>query len=911
MAQISPFLSAAILHKMRVYYTALTGLQGVTTDTPGVANTNFSNQHCVIMENLSGSGAANILVNVNASDFMPLPIDEHVTMLFGAFGQAVGHQIFTSADGFRIGLLTVPNESQGTFAQILTLLDEGYAQSHMDEAIGGALLSAEYQYANYVYTYGLSLTDYAEDKNQFYEALRQFGLEGRLNSDFSNPQMQRFFIEKAPIISDAMYMQNQAQRAKTAADLANELRVRFNIAEPLMADPTSAPGAEKTGSTRNKGVTVTNRQEVLDQLEEAKKAMEEGLIDPESMKPDFENPGSQLISHDKEVNEKMKELGMATSEAPVGAENSGVTIMEDDRQDDYGLDEELDELSEDADLDSETSEIMPEGDNFEIVDSDGNPIETGNSEKSDEGKSGSEGTSKDGAEEMAEGEISESEETGKAGKNGEETEAEEDLPASATTGSASDLENDGNDAEAVDSEGNASASTNSDKGTNQEGLDNKNSSMAQAGNNQDNDMSGKDVDLTGSGTNDMPIPTMDDGTPSLSGIADELKLSSYDVNDEMLSLTEGLISEVSEDARQAAEEAAMEAKTAASAKDNFIGLECTDLHGLSKEYAPWLSNGEDPVHNNIVLDYIKNKPGIQTLSPNSYDPSLNPEEMRNALSSTHISSSNLSLQYDAIVAKLAPQINYLSTSLEKMLIKERNAHNYGKKGKLSIKKQINKPQSLRPFIKHNNTDNAYNTCVTCIVDLSGSMRGYKSYQAMLGAIILSETCAKLGVPCKISGFHSPETNTPDHEHFTSWANSRPERETLMAIPALTRGNNFDAFAITILAEDALKKAPADHNLIFVLSDGLPNTRDYDSKSEDVYAPDGTVCDYINGSETEVRRIVRSLKRKARVYGIGIEHDVHHIYENTTINIKDASQIGVTLGSYLQVALRDFVREDLS
>ncbi len=906
MATLNTFTSIAILHKMRVYYAGLTGLTGITTDTPGVANASFSNPHCVIIDAPSGKGgsAANILINVNASDFSAMSENEHMTMLFGAFGQAVAHQIFTSQDGFAEVSPTVPEARRGVFGQILALLDEGYAQSHIDEAIGGALLASEYEYANYIYDKH-KISDFSEDKNQFYEALRQFGLTGRLNSDFKNLDLQKYFIDQMPAISAAMLIQNEAERAHTAAKIAQDLDEKFHIQEGLSTSttPVYGPGKEKTGSDKAKGVTVTNRQAVLDQLEMMKQMQEEGLLDEENMAPKDGNQGSQLISHDKEVNDKMRELGMtADSDEIQNVESSGVTILEDDRQDDVLEDNMLDEISSAAGADDEVSTMMPEDDsdldNMDLeIDGFDDPLTDGASNLDDLSANSKDQAGNNGGQGQ---EIDE--------QNGFENSGSTDNAGSSPNGRNNEgFDNNANDDTAGHDIGNVSDTA----GMHGHGApDASNSDLTddapQSDNNEDT-LQSERGDLTTSASGDrnsLGGPDRKSGgfVPSLSDMADDLDLKPNLPDENMLSLTSALTQEISKDAEAAAAAEASQHKLETAALDNFQDLGCTDLHGLDPVYSKWLANGSLPAINNVVLNYIKEREqaGYCIDVPN------NRANSRGPIGTRSIKPDELSAQYQAMVQLLSPQISYLATSIEKMLIKERNAHSYGKRGKLSLKKQMNKPNSLRPFVKHNNTENEYNTCVTCLVDLSGSMcGGDKSAQATIGSIILAEACARLDIPCKITGFHA-SGRRPDHEHFTSWNNSLPERETLLAIPSLTTGNNYDAFAITTIAEDALKTAPADHNLIFVLSDGSPCT--ISSLDQGETLPNGQ---YIAGDEKEVRRIVRALKRKARVYGIGIEHDVSLIYENTTINIKDASQIGVTLGSYLQVALRDFIREDLS
>lgn len=1082
MAQIDGFLSFALQHKMRVYYAGLTGLTGLTTDTPALsANSNFSNQHCVIIDNPGSTEvdaktgqtiyvkpAANILVNVNASDLQTLPLDEHITMLFGAFGQAVTQQIFSNSQTWEKTIASIPVNQRGTYTTILDILDQGYAQAHADEAIGGALLQAEYEYTDYIFRNGFELKDFAEDKNQFYEALKQFGMMGRLNSDFSNIQMQKYFIEIAPVLSDAMYTQTSAERALTAAKIAADLETRFNIIEPMnLADhQKGVNGVEKRGRTgASQNVTVTNRQAVLDQLEAAKEAMENGEIDEDDLKPNENDPGSQLISHDKEVNDKMKELGMATEEQPENAEQSGITIMEDDRQDDVP-ETEVDNMSQELGMDDEVDEMMPEQDGLEVVDADGNPVasnqENANSPSgaaqsepdedidtdpseasgrdtgSSESRSGSSGQGMsddydedepemdfddaldnavdkmgdaiDNMEGAAPSELTEAfenlqddptpenikeakDQLEKAKENADAetkknlqdaidalTEAEkladeddydyeedgeersgsggsdEDIPnidLDELRETAEDLRNkmlelageqpepdikeqpdqddepeeddyepEEDDLKFTTSGGNSKNGLEAQEEGSKSFEDTFEGDASGLGNTQSGE-SLSDDDLNSGEQGTAPMGELDEeeevggvsageqpdeDVPSLADISSEHTVDTH-MNEEISSanLMSGLIDEINKDAEAAAAEAAKAAEVQQNAANNFEDLECCDRHGLHESYAPYLSNGSTPFRNYIVLQDMQQSGGLH-----AFPPSLDLENRNYQYNQTWYPLSDVPALYQGFVQKLTPQINYLADTLQKMLIKERSSHNYAKKGKIDVKRQISKPNTTRPFVKHNNIDNAFNTCVTCIVDMSGSMtNNNKAAYAMYGAIILAETCAKLKIPCKIVGFHSyrKTSGRPEHENFTSWKNTLPERESLLNIPVLSQGDNFDAFAITTIAEDSLKTAPADHKLVFVLSDGDPCTlRQTTTGDKAEMQPGGST---IGVRKVEARRVVRMLKRKCRVYGIGINHDVTPIYENTTINIKDPKQIGVTLGSYLQRALRDFIREDLS
>lgn len=1106
MAQIDGFLSFALQHKMRVYYAGLTGLTGLTTDTPALsANSNFSNQHCVIIDNPGSTEvdaktgqtiytkpAANILVNVNASDLQMLPLDEHITMLFGAFGQAVTQQIFSNSQTWEKTIASIPVNQRGTYTTILDILDQGYAQAHADEAIGGALLQAEYEYTDYIFRNGFELKDFAEDKNQFYEALKQFGMMGRLNSDFSNIQMQKYFIEIAPVLSDAMYTQTSAERALTAAKIADDLEKRFNIIEPMnLADhQKGVNGVEKRGRTgASQNVTVTNRQAVLDQLEAAKEAMENGEIDEDDLKPNENDPGSQLISHDKEVNDKMKELGMDTEEPPENAEQAGITIMEDDRQDDVP-ETEVDNMSQELGMDEEVDEMLPEQEGLEVVDADGNVVSTNNQENADspseaaqsapdedidtdpsetsgrdtdasESRSGQSGQSKSGeydedepddydgdepdydedepemdfddalddaidkmgdaidgmdgnasneltdafenlqddptpenikaakdqlekakenadvetkknlqdaidalteAEKLAdeddyEYDEDEEEHSGSGGSGGadkgipnvdldELEDLAKDLRDAMTklAGSQPDQDDepdkDLDDDEPEEDDYETGGSEEDDlefttSGGDKEGLGNNDNGFEAGANLEDSDTQGlgqgdtqngeslSDDDVHSGEQVNTPMseqPETEDAggvsageqpnesVPSLADISNEHTVDTH-MTDEITSadLMSGLIDEISKDAEAAAAEAAKAAEVQQNAADNFENLQCFDRHGLHESYAPYLSNGSTPFRNYIVLQDMQRDGSVLAFAP-----SLDLGRDKYQYNCTRYPLADIPALYQGFVQKLTPQINYLADTLQKMLIKERSSHNYAKKGKIDVKRQISKPNTTRPFVKHNNVDNAFNTCVTCIVDMSGSMsNNNKAAHAMYGAIILAETCAKLHIPCRIVGFHSYRNTSgrPEHEHFTSWKNTLPERESLLDIPALTGGDNFDAFAITTIAEDSLKTAPADHKLVFVLSDGQPCTlRQTETGDKIETLPNGHT---MSSREVETRRVVRMLKRKCRVYGIGIDHDVTPIYENTTINIKDPKQIGVTLGSYLQRALRDFIREDLS
>ena len=129
----------------------------------------------------------------------------------------------------------------------------------------------------------------------------------------------------------------------------------------------------------------------------------------------------------------------------------------------------------------------------------------------------------------------------------------------------------------------------------------------------------------------------------------------------------------------------------------------------------------------------------------------------------------------------------------------------------------------RYFSKQYDLEEAPSLAVAVCIDESGSMCGEKCQAAKRLAIMLYEYCSILKIPTLIYG-HTTKSDGVKMYCYTDYLKQDPnDRYRLMNVSS--RNCNRDGYVIRFL-KARLEEMPADHKLLFVISDGAPNDGSY-------------------------------------------------------------------------------------
>ncbi len=188
--------------------------------------------------------------------------------------------------------------------------------------------------------------------------------------------------------------------------------------------------------------------------------------------------------------------------------------------------------------------------------------------------------------------------------------------------------------------------------------------------------------------------------------------------------------------------------------------------------------------------------------------------------------------------------------------------------------QSNGSRVFQKDTEHMNLD----TAVSLLVDQSGSMSGFRFYNAAAAATTLNEVFSKIGVKTRITSF----TDSPDrtynivHKDYAEHINKENLVKNFGLAGAWRMSGNADGENI-LWEFNKIVNRPEKKKLIIVLSDGEPA----DSKMGDIYQ---FTYDVIKNIE----------KSPVGIIGIGIEsHAVERFYKRHRV-LKDSTQIEATL-----------------
>lgn len=244
--------------------------------------------------------------------------------------------------------------------------------------------------------------------------------------------------------------------------------------------------------------------------------------------------------------------------------------------------------------------------------------------------------------------------------------------------------------------------------------------------------------------------------------------------------------------------------------------------------------------------------------------------------------------YAEIVSKNARDIKMLTKSLRDLFRADYDDYLRTTSGKYALKRDLDHT-TVKIFDKRKEKKNIDDMAVMLLVDSSGSMHGKKIELARETTIILAETFAALNIPCYIMGF-TADTYGADviHEHFVSWHNTSSERTSLVHLNASV--NNDDGYSIRY-ATQILKKKRAEHNILFVISDGAPACNRYR---------------YTSGV-TDTAMAIRDAKKVSDIFGIGIEmhqcDELKKMYGGAYVDVTDINGLKCSLSKQLKRVIR--------
>lgn len=214
-------------------------------------------------------------------------------------------------------------------------------------------------------------------------------------------------------------------------------------------------------------------------------------------------------------------------------------------------------------------------------------------------------------------------------------------------------------------------------------------------------------------------------------------------------------------------------------------------------------------------------------------------------------SGNIS-KYLSKVEKLGPIINVARRKLELMIAsKRRTEWDFTKEAGKIDGRRLSAAVAGDPLVfKTKENAPEIDTAMTLMVDLSGSMNGYKRSVATDTAIVLAECLAKIGIPFEILGFDNtdayidsqaafdcrnlfkegshedyPARLEPQHLYVFKSFKDRffDARPYIMGLEnnGVGGANNVDGESL-LSAHERLKKRPEKRKIMFVLSDGMPS-----------------------------------------------------------------------------------------
>lgn len=224
----------------------------------------------------------------------------------------------------------------------------------------------------------------------------------------------------------------------------------------------------------------------------------------------------------------------------------------------------------------------------------------------------------------------------------------------------------------------------------------------------------------------------------------------------------------------------------------------------------WVYNlGDDPSHTGVSIDFID--------IPNQY----NSVERYNAI-------------YTTEYKRIAKQLARLIQSEIKQKRSYRAMYELDEGSMLDV--EAYSRGSDKTFMDYSIPHKHAVAAVSIMVDLSGSMYGYRIEKCLPVLMLLEDFCRQAKIPCEIFG-HQVASDVVIRKFITFGEKAAINTASrLVSVPECVGGCNRDGFAIRYgLAR--LKKRPENAKMLFILSDGQPNDGTYGTSAMKKEMPD--------------------------------------------------------------------------
>jgi hypothetical protein len=225
--------------------------------------------------------------------------------------------------------------------------------------------------------------------------------------------------------------------------------------------------------------------------------------------------------------------------------------------------------------------------------------------------------------------------------------------------------------------------------------------------------------------------------------------------------------------------------------------------------------------------------------------------------------------YDRALARVAGQLNQLTTVLEDLLRPRRRLHEtagFRSGHRLDLRRVMTfeaDPRRWDRLWRRKSIPDRHQAVVGLLVDLSGSMSGPKTDAAQAGTVLMAEALHRLQIPFVLNGFQDRLIRFADfHDGLTERVRQAVGEMPLEVAGRRPGGNNTPGYnddgPCLREAAEQLLSAPADDRILIVVSDGLPAGR--------------------RSTEQDLRNVVRLLVRepRLRLIGVGIGPDTDHV-----------------------------------
>jgi hypothetical protein len=127
------------------------------------------------------------------------------------------------------------------------------------------------------------------------------------------------------------------------------------------------------------------------------------------------------------------------------------------------------------------------------------------------------------------------------------------------------------------------------------------------------------------------------------------------------------------------------------------------------------------------------------------------------------------------------------------------------------------------FFEQRTVESAPDTSIAILVDVSGSMNGYRMESAVNACSILHHCLKDMnGVNVHVYGHTAGVGERGSATIYRIWAKGEP-LSRLGLLHTVPGGNNYDGYALAWVVKDLMRQAkPDEQRLVFIISDGLPN-----------------------------------------------------------------------------------------